>query len=245
MKDIALALAFAPVAPLMLWQGRRVRRVTPVLPAAAGPQSGSIGGAHGAQLKLLVFGESTAAGVGARHHEEALAGHLASAISGRTSGKVDWSVCALSGATVKTAHESLLANVPNSPHDLIVLVFGVNDTLEHTRPARFAARMTDLIADLRARVGKAPVLLAAPPPMERFPALPHPLAAYLGARAALLRRALGALSLPAVAQVEVRIPITPDLFARDLFHPSARGYSVWAEALATAAFAHHPLLARP
>lgn len=245
MKDIALALAFAPIAPLMLWQGRRVRRVTPVLPAAAGPQSGSTTAAHGAQLKLLVFGESTAAGVGARHHDEALVGHLALAISSRSGRAVDWSVCGLSGATVKTAHASLLMAVPEMPHDLIVLVFGVNDTLEHTRPARFVTQMAELIDDLRRRVGAAPVLLAAPPPMERFPALPQPLAAYLGARAALLRSALGTLSMPAVTQVDARIPVTADLFARDRFHPSARGYNVWANALATAAFKHRYLQAAP
>src|ERR1039458_811528 len=53
-------------APVIVVQGRQVRRATPVLPEAAGPREGTEGaGEHGAELALLVLGESTAAGVGA------------------------------------------------------------------------------------------------------------------------------------------------------------------------------------
>ncbi len=56
------ALVTAALAPLLLWQGRHVRRVTPRLPEAAGPRAGTTG--HGPPLRLLVLGDSAAAGVG-------------------------------------------------------------------------------------------------------------------------------------------------------------------------------------
>jgi lysophospholipase L1-like esterase len=242
MNGLALSLAFAPVAPLMLWQGRRVRRVTPVLPAAAGPIAGHANtpAGRGKPLRLLVFGESTAAGVGATTHADALTGHLARELARRTGRPVDWEVFGLSGATVASAHASLMPAVASGPRDLMVLVFGVNDTLEHTRAVRFVADLGALLGALRAQAGPAPALITAPPPMARFPALPHPLAAYLGARAALLRRALARAKLEDAQPVETRVRIAPEMFAPDGFHPSPRGYAVWAESLADAALARLP-----
>ena len=63
------------LGPLLLWQAQHVRRTTPRLPVAGGALAGEIG--TGARLRLLVVGESTAVGVGAAHHGEALAGELA------------------------------------------------------------------------------------------------------------------------------------------------------------------------
>ncbi|KAB0649370.1 SGNH/GDSL hydrolase family protein, partial [Burkholderia diffusa] len=55
-------LATAALGPLLLMQGRRVRRVTPRLAEAAGPRDGTAG--DGPPLRVLVLGDSAAAGVG-------------------------------------------------------------------------------------------------------------------------------------------------------------------------------------
>ena len=76
-----LALAKWALGPLLLVQGRRVRRDTPVLPEAPGPREGEAG--EGPPLRLLVLGDSAGAGVGAATQEEALTGRIVAGLRGR------------------------------------------------------------------------------------------------------------------------------------------------------------------
>lgn len=239
MRGIALSLAFAPLSPLLVLQGLKVRRDTPRLPAAAGPNSG-ICKAPGQlrPLRLVAVGESTVAGVGAPSHDQALTAQLAARMATMTGHTVAWCAFGLSGASVSVAQKNLLPAVDSEPADLLLVVFGVNDVLEHTRPARYARQLQALIGALRERVGDAPVLVAAAPPMARFPSLPRPLSGYLGARAALLNRAARGMSIERAAHVALGLRLEPALFAVDGFHPSPAGYTVWAEALARAALEH-------
>jgi hypothetical protein len=62
------------LAPLLIWQGLHVRKHALVLPEPAGPRSGTLG--SGAPLRLLILGDSSAAGVGVAHQSEALSGQL-------------------------------------------------------------------------------------------------------------------------------------------------------------------------
>jgi hypothetical protein len=55
-------LAAVALAPVLLLQGLRVRLVTPRLPEPPGPRAGSAG--QGPALRLLIAGDSAAAGVG-------------------------------------------------------------------------------------------------------------------------------------------------------------------------------------
>ena len=56
------------LAPLLLVQGRWVRRRTPLLPEPPGPRAGVIG--QGPVLRLLIVGDSSAAGVGVAHQAQ-------------------------------------------------------------------------------------------------------------------------------------------------------------------------------
>ena len=236
MRGLALSLAFAPLSPWLLLQGLRVRRDTPRLHPACGPTHGTCSGpAQLRPLRLLAIGESTVAGVGTANHEEALTGQLARQMARLTGRGVAWVACGLSGASVATARTALLPQVARERVDLLLLVFGVNDVLEHTRPARYAKDLQALIGGLRERVGNASALIAAAPPMGRFPSLPRPLNVYLGARAALLNGATRKLAIGNAAQVAPLVGIEPALIATDGIHPSAAGYAVWALSLARAA----------
>ena len=66
------------LAPLLFWQGRRVRAEVPRLPEPEGERSGIAG--TGAVLRVLVVGDSAAAGVGAATQAEALSGGLISSL---------------------------------------------------------------------------------------------------------------------------------------------------------------------
>ena len=70
--------------PVLLGQAIRARRTTPLLPSAPSPHSGTSAPkdpSDARALSLYLIGESTVAGVGARTHEHALSGQLASGLA--------------------------------------------------------------------------------------------------------------------------------------------------------------------
>jgi lysophospholipase L1-like esterase len=228
----AMLLVCAPLWPLAAVQGVRVRRTTPRLPGAAGPTNGIVPGG-GSPIRVLVIGESTAAGVGADNHDQALAGHFASAIARNSGRTVCWRARGLIGATAAVARERLVADNAE-PVDVVVIVLGINDVLCRTKPSRWVRDVQALLDAVRKEIGDAPVLLAGVPPVGRMPALPQPLRFLLGLRAEALDQGLVRVTrqLPSVTHVPLRLPNGEDYFCRDRFHPSPHGYQEWGELLA-------------
>ena len=224
-----LALAKWTLGPLLLAQGRRVRRDTPVLPEPAGPREGEAG--EGAPLSLLSAGDSAGAGVGGATKDEALAGRLVAILGARY--RVQWRIAASTGATTASALRDLARREPFAA-DAVVTSLGVNDVTGEVGVARFLARQARLRALLRERFGARLILVSGLPPMHLFPALPQPLRWYLGARARELDRALAAV-LPDGQGAEF-LPFEGALdaphMAADGFHPGPAVYEAWAEAAA-------------
>jgi lysophospholipase L1-like esterase len=79
------------------------------------------------------------------------------------------------------------------------------------------------------------ILLSALPPMHRFPALPQPLRAYLGAQARRFNTALQDFAATQDDCIWVPLEMGTDvsLMASDGFHPGAAAYAAWAEHLAS------------
>jgi lysophospholipase L1-like esterase len=244
MPDLPLRLAstlgVALLAPVLVGQGRRVRRTTPRLPEAAGPRAGEIAG-RGAPVRLLVLGESTAAGVGAADHQAGLAGQVAGTLAAETGRPVRWRVLGRNGATAATTRETLLAPAEGVEADVAVVALGVNDTLHLRSPGRWTSDLRALIALVRERCGGVPVILAGVPPMGIFPGLPQPLRGVLGLRATVLDRAAARLAAEMDAVLHVSVPLpaggVDDFFCGDRFHPSPHGYAQWGAALGRAAAA--------
>jgi lysophospholipase L1-like esterase len=232
-----MAAAAYPLLPVLIAQGKGVRRRTPRLPDAAGATVGTIGrDGEGEPLRLLVLGESTVAGIGAAGHDRALTGCIAAGLARRTGRAVRWRAAGRSGANARAAME-LVAELPDERSDVVVVSLGVNDTLRFRAPWLWMRDVERLIAAVRGRAGPAPVVLAPVPPMHTFPALPQPLRAVLGARARRLDAALARLPsrLAAVSHVPLWIEPAPELFCGDGFHPSEAGYAVIGEQLAAEA----------
>ena len=244
MSDLLLRLAatmsVGVLAPVLVAQGRRVRRTTPRLHEAAGSDMGVLPGC-GRTLYLLVLGESTAAGVGAADHREGLAGQVAAGLGAATGRPVRWRVAARNGATAAITHHELLEPGSHFEADVAVIALGVNDTLRLHSPRRWTRDLRELIEYLRLRCGPAPVVLAAVPPMGRFPGLPQPLRGVLGLRAAVLDRAAARLAGQMDAVHHVPLALAPGtvehFFCADRFHPSPQGYATWGAELGRAAAA--------
>ncbi|MCB0933463.1 MAG: SGNH/GDSL hydrolase family protein [Mycobacterium sp.] len=222
-------LATVALGPLLLLQGRHVRDVTPRLPEPPGPRSGRAG--RGAPLRLLVAGDSAAAGVGAASQDEALCGRLVAELSPRRT--LDWRLEARTGYTTADAHAHLAA-LPEDRFDVVVLSLGVNDVTGGLGRARWLARQAALADMLRERFAPQAVLFTALPPMHLFPALPQPLRWYLGARARDFNAAL-ADWLSRYPGCHLSAPeFQPDSahIASDGFHPGPAAYTAWAMRIA-------------
>lgn len=222
------------LAPVLLRQGARVRRTTPVLPEAAGARAGREGPpVSRVPLRLLVLGESTAAGVGVEHQRDGLPRQLARELSARSDRPVDWQVRARTGATATACARELVAGPPGL-QDLVVLVLGVNDALRFSSRRHWGARIVQLL-DL-AQPQLAPtgqVMLAGVPNLGAFPALPRPLRTVLGWHARSLDQELATVASRRPGVVHAPAPaLSPDFFATDGFHPNAGAYARWAQHLA-------------
>lgn len=218
--------------PIVAIQGRWARSRIEVLPEAGGPTSGSTGDAVGTPLRLVVIGESTAAGCGASTHEEALSGALARALSERHDRSVQWTVHGRHGATIRRVRYRMIPEL-GAGVDVAVLLIGANDVLKRTPIDQWREELAAVVESL-ATVAER-VVVAGIPPFAAFPSLPRLLRAYLAERGRALDDAAQDVcahreGVSWIGSVDLG-DAGPDFFARDGFHPSSVGYQHWAAGL--------------
>jgi lysophospholipase L1-like esterase len=215
----------APLAPLLWAQGAQTRRKTVVLPEPPGPRSGRAG--SGVMLRLLIAGDSAAAGVGVDHQEAALSGQLQALLAPRFD--LHWELLARTGHTTADLLGCLQAEPPR-PFDVVVLSLGVNDVTGLVPLQRWVRQQRALVTLLKERFGARQVLVGAVPPMGEMLAMPQPLRAVLGQRAALFNAALTRVMCEQQHCQILGLPTSrqPDALARDGFHPGPATYRAWA-----------------
>lgn len=216
--------ARAALLPLLAAQALQVRARALRLPEAEGPRAGRAG--DGPPLRLLVLGDSSAAGVGAPHQDQALAGQLVARLSPHVA--VDWQLHARTGDMTRDALRRL--DRIAGPFDAVLVALGVNDTTRFLPRPVWLAQQRRLIDRLTGDVGARHVILTGLPPMDRFPLLPQPLRWTLGRHAARLDEGLRGLAAahPACEVLTFDLPDDPALMAEDGFHPSPATYAIWA-----------------
>jgi len=217
MRDNGYAFAIL-MMPLLLAQALYVRRVTPRLPEPPGERSGVFG--SGPDLRLMIIGDSAAAGVGARCQRQALSGRLVYFLGGHF--RVTWKLDAQTGRTIKDVVAVIVASV------------GVNDATRATPVKKWISCHEKLIDIATRKLDCRHILLSSVPPMHLFPALPQPLRWYLGERAKRLNNALEQhlAGCGCCRVVSPDFPPEPAFMAADGFHPGPVAYSHWARHLA-------------
>jgi lysophospholipase L1-like esterase len=228
--------AFAVLlGPIVLRQARRMRKVIPRLPDAAQPWAGAIPGDD--PVRILVLGDSTAAGVGAATQEDALPGNLARALSAEWERGAVWRAVGENGATAGDIVLRFLDEASHERYDVIFLSIGANDALTLRSRGAFRRDFRAILRRLRAVNPKALILVSSLPAFFRFEALPNPLRWALSLHSQSLETAARRFvkSEPGVIMSPAPPPYTPGFFASDLFHPSAQGYREWVEFALTAA----------
>lgn len=223
------SLQLIALAPILLWQGCKVRQRTLRLPEAAGARTGSLG--QGWPLRVLVLGDSAAAGVGVRRQEDALAGQLAAQLSSEY--QVAWQLLAESGLKCQQLL-SKFDDLTVQPYDCVVLSIGVNDVTAGTKDQQWLAQLKQLQERLRRDFHVQHIFISAIPPMQYFTALPAPLNGYLGSRAQRLNRLTAQLAErgDGLYFMPIELGVDPQMLAADGFHPSGQAYRLWAEHVA-------------
>ena len=214
------------LAPVLVTQAVIVMLRASRLPEAAGPRSGTTG--QGPELRLLVLGDSSAAGVGVSHQDAALADRLCATLGQRY--RVSWRVIASSGATVSGTLATLEKTAPQE-FDLIVVALGVNDAKNGVSFASWRLRYATLLDVLDAKFAPDCICVSGVPPLQNFPLLPAPLGTVIGARATRFDAYLAELCAAREGVYHLpfdTVPTTDDL-AADGFHPNARVYAEWAD----------------
>lgn len=220
-----------PFSPFLYLQGQYVRRKVGVLPEAEGDKKGKTGNGQNF-AKLLILGESTAAGVGAKTHETGLAGNFARFLSEKTGRPIEWHVIGKSGITVRGTINELVPQIPNENFDYILLALCGNEVLKLRSPRAFRRDMRELIAILRKKNPQATFFMTNAPAVRLSPVLPFPIKSILGYLSAMhdanAREFTAAMSRVYYFHQPTEVP--EDFFA-DGIHPSEEGYRFWAKTM--------------
>lgn len=225
---IAAKLALGPV---LLPQAKWLKRTALRLPEAVGPRVGQVGDGEPG-LRLLVVGDSSAAGVGVADQAQALALPLAHRLRDLLGTPVAWQLVAQTGVDTAEARR-LVQRSELQAADVVVTALGVNDVSSQVTAARFVWQTELLWSELRERTGARWGVISGLPPMHLLAAVPQPLRWYLGRYAAWLDAAvrdwaeaqhLGYCALQWAADASA--------LAQDGFHPGPTLYPQWAGHLA-------------
>lgn len=216
------------LAPLLAIQGLWVRAHALKLPEAEGLRAGEAG--NGPELRLLIVGDSSAAGVGVAHQDQALAGQLVAELAQDFT--VTWRLEAKTGAVTRGTLERL-RKLELEPVDVVIQALGVNDVTGQVSLRNWLsdqAQLNDLYVH---SLGAKRVYRTGLPPMGEFPILPRPLRTVLGARARQFDTALRAASVEPTEHVAFEAnQLDTALMAEDGFHPGPQIYKLWAQDLA-------------
>lgn len=230
--SIGFWLSLACLSPVLVPQAKHSRRAVLRLPEASGNSRGQWGNGT-TDRRILLLGDSTAAGVGVSDHQQGLACELARSrhrVNGET---VAWQTWGLNGGRLA----DLLTNLPEQSlpqADTLIISIGVNDVTALTRRQLFRDQLQALAAQLQQSHPGRPLHLMAVPPMQHFLALPRPLRGLLGWRARLLDGEMRKLSRQhpdRFCHLSYPPLCAPALLAADGFHPSEEGYRCLAAAV--------------
>ncbi len=215
--------------PLLFVMGQRVRARTVRMVPPPGPLTGEITGI-GQPLRLLVMGDSSAAGVGANHTSECLAPLIAANLNAVTGQPVAWRMAGSNSAIASDLRDFVVPHLPQENWTHILFIVGTNDAKNFVTVRGFTKGFGGLIYALKAKFPDARLVWSPIIDMEKMPTLTPFLAKMLNIRAKLINAVGAGLCEERYAIPADPLPISiPDGFALDGFHANARAYKVWAD----------------
>lgn len=220
------------LSPIILPQGLWVKYKDRGLPEPAGHRHGQwrrngyVQAEDNPPLRILVLGDSAAAGIGALHQRNALAGQLLHALKLHYDA-IDWWIIAKPEATCKSTLEHLQKR-PAQQFDAVITSLGVNDTKSGLSAQHFERQFESLIDLLRKKYQSQHIILSGLLPVSRFPVLPQPLRWYLGNKSTTMDSSLQKIAyVKSCEYFQLDMIDDKRLMASDGFHPGHEAYRIW------------------
>jgi len=218
--------------PVYVWQGLAVRKRTERMEPPDLEKTSHIKG-KGTPLRVMVVGDSSAAGVGVDTAEDSLGGHLLRILNEKSKRPVTVHICGNNSATAGALRDHVVPNLAREEYDYISLNIGTNDAKNFHSGKRFCKEFGTLLYALQARFPHAQIIWGGVIDLGQVPALPNPLNKILSIRSRIIDRNGKILCNERGAFApKSKWKVIPENFSRDGFHASSLGYERWAEELA-------------
>jgi lysophospholipase L1-like esterase len=201
------------------------------LPEAEGPRQGRAKNDALPKISILIIGDSSAAGVGVSHQDDALSGQLSLKLKGELN--VSWQLIAQTGAQTQYMVDMLSAAQIKTPIDIVITSLGVNDVTSLQSSKNWLDAQGKLHNYCFSTLHAKHIIVSGMPPLHRFPLLPQPLRWILGCRAKQFDKLqLHKLEKQAhISHQSLPFGLGANALAIDGFHPSAIAYKEWAGSL--------------
>lgn len=227
-----LKISTIALIPSLIIQGNAVKKNTLRLPEPEGQRQGTVG--TGKALSVLILGDSAAAGVGVETQEDALLGAVLKELKDgyEISYQLEATTGHTSGQVIQTVKNMLAQHF-----NVVITSVGVNDITKLTSPKDWIQKQQQLYAEINRKFMPELVIASGVPPMNMFPALPHPLAWLFGQYAKGMNKNLAKFVQQQANMQWIEYDLerfkTLNLeMAADGFHPSKEIYALWAEQVA-------------
>ncbi|WP_321342435.1 SGNH/GDSL hydrolase family protein [Breoghania sp.] len=218
--------------PVYAWQGIGVRLRVERLQPAPGEPGGHILG-DGPEIRLLVVGDSSAAGVGLDDLEDGLAAQVARNLNARTGRAVIYRTAGFNSAISSELRDHVVPHIEPRDWTHVLISVGTNDIKNFRSGRGWKKGFGGLLYALRARFPGADFYWSNIMLMTEVPALPPLLGRILERRARLINMMgntlcaeRGATSISRMGEMD------PNGFCSDGFHPSASGMALWGKHIA-------------
>jgi lysophospholipase L1-like esterase len=234
---LAAGLVGLTVLAVEGWVAARRQYVSSDLAPAV---SGAFGRGQASPLRLLMLGDSTAAGLGVDRTEETVGGRLSELIAS-TGRQVRLDSVAVSGSRVADLGPQVSRALVRGAPDIAVVLIGSNDATHFTPLDELERNMGEAVRRLRDAgsevvVGTCPDLGAA----RNFAQPLRELVAWAGRRVAMASEqatvSSGGVAVDLAARTGAVFRADPGTLSEDEYHPSADGYQLWALALYPAVY---------
>jgi lysophospholipase L1-like esterase len=189
---------------------------------------------QGESLTYEVIGDSLTAGVGVDKYEESYPYLLAQKMI--SANNVFLRVQAYPGARTSDVIKDLLAPAINDNPDIVTVLLGVNDIHGFISKKKFAENYQEILTQLKTKT-KAKIYVISIPYIGADALLWPPYNFYFKHQTIEYNKIIKKLAqADNIEYVDLFTPTEnmykdPASYSADLFHPSAKGYGIWADAI--------------
>jgi lysophospholipase L1-like esterase len=196
---------------------------------ATGPGKGQVGDGA-AEVRVLVIGDSSAAGVGADEMGDTLGPRIAARFHSATGKTVAWRNAGANSAVASQLRDYVVPNIEERNFTHVLIAVGTNDAKNFLTRSRFKKGFGGLLYAIHTRWPEARIYWSPVIDMTQVPALPPVLGFILGLRVQIINAMGVQLCRERHATAIEPLPVEgEDGFAIDGFHANKLGYEHWAD----------------